>query len=154
LVNAGLAQQGFDGALAWKFTLQEGEVQQNTVWLQLQTESTALIFDARIQSGDEPDYVDHFSISVELAVSPQIEFEQVLSDLVLLDNQNSTYKKSLKWLNQSISDINNGDSLSAISSLLNCADELIKIDLVEAEQMRLDVDALIRQVGLILPTKE
>ena len=129
--------------LAWPFDLAETGTQTFTAWLILP--EGAIHLDALIQTGIDPDFVDHVTAALDITPQAEASVTDALNAVVALNsNQYKQVKKYLQWAEQ---DVVAGDHQQALSALTRASDALIKIGTAESGGIRLMVAEGIRLVS-------
>ncbi|MEW8000816.1 MAG: carboxypeptidase regulatory-like domain-containing protein [Candidatus Thiodiazotropha endolucinida] len=152
LIDSGTAMQQPNGSIVWPFILQESEASDLMLWLQPQSDQSDLRIDALIQTGEAPDFLDQETLSLTLMLSSAPRLTDLLNELSLLADQDDIYHNAFNYLEQAKQALDESDSDDALEKMLKSSDELIKLDIPEAGQIRLELAQVIRLTGLTLAT--
>jgi hypothetical protein len=145
LVDAGEADYA-NGTLSWPLDLSVNEQQQLTVWVRLPERVGTVIFEARVQSGVEPNYVDQ--------AQPRLTLNAVERDSIA--DARATAQTSIRfllvklWLDKAQFWLDRNRPDFALSSLVQASSEVIKVSHPQAQELRWRIDdamwSLSRQV--------
>ncbi len=129
--------------LTWGFDLAEAETLTFNAWLELP--ATQVHIDALVQTGIDPDWVDHVTVGLNIAPQVLASVDDALNAVLALNDK--AYKHVEKYLEWAQQDIINGDYELALGALVRAADELIKIGTTESDTLRSLAAQAIRNVA-------
>ncbi|MBM0104868.1 carboxypeptidase regulatory-like domain-containing protein [Steroidobacter sp. S1-65] len=142
LVDAGDAQVT-NGVLSWSFELRENEQLTFSAWVRLPNRAGAVTFDAGVQSGAEPNFVDQ--------AQPRLTLNAVERDSVA--DARATAQTSIRfllvkfWLDKAQFWLDRGRPEFALASLVQASSEVIKVSHAQSQQLRWQIDDAIWVVG-------
>lgn len=103
---------------------------------------------AVVQTGIDPDYIDHASASVLIAPQPGFNAQDALDAVEAVNSRD--YRKVKKYLMWAVEDVTSNCYEKALDALLRASDELIRIGTPESESIREIVASAIRSVSLMI----
>ncbi len=132
-----------DNTLTWPFDLAVDETETFTTWLALPQGMTHI--ESLVQTGVDPDYVDHVTVEMDVVSQDESSITDVLSMVGVLNDKK--YKQVEKYLGWAEQDVAAGNYLDAVSALTRASDALVKIGTSQSEDIRLHVAKLLRMVS-------
>jgi len=132
-----------DNTLIWPFNLAEGETVRLTAWLVLAEGDLHL--DALIQTGTDPNFVDHVSTALDLAAQSEASVTGALNAVIRLNDEK--YKQVEKYLRWAEEDWVAARYASSADALIRAADALARIDDAHSGAIRLQVAKALRAVS-------
>ncbi|MEJ2453891.1 MAG: carboxypeptidase regulatory-like domain-containing protein [Candidatus Thiodiazotropha sp.] len=103
---------------------------------------------AVVQTGIEPDYVDHATAGVLITPQPGFSAQDALDAVEAVDSRD--YRKVKKYLMWAVEDVTANCYEKALDALVRASDELIRIGSPESESIREIVASAIRSVSLMI----
>jgi choice-of-anchor A domain-containing protein len=120
----------------WVFALPESAEATLTTWWRLPDWEGLVTFDALVQTGSDPNLVDHALLSVDTDVQPRPTLSDAQAELMRLAAMDRTFDKVLKKLNKAAAKWSGGQVQYALKELLKVTEELARLAQPEAAEAR------------------
>lgn len=139
-------------ALIWPFYLDVDQQAEFEFWPRLPLEAGMLDIQAQIQTGIYPNFKDYDNLFLEIQVESQPTLLEIISTLEALYDKDKYAKKALKYLRKAdhLLFYKLEKKAKVLKELLKVTDNLQKSKIMEAHEIRLQVDHAIRQVELMI----
>jgi len=147
IIDPGIAQIDTAGQLIWEFDLQEDAAADYLFWLRLPPADGSAGIESIVQTGTPPELNDYTTISLELEVQPLPQLAAIQNELVELASNDKQYRQARNTINKAMSKLSAGDSAGALTWAVETTDELLAIDDLQAEGLRLRLDYVIQELG-------
>jgi hypothetical protein len=152
-VDAGDGVLQTDGSAHWAFDLAESATDSLTVWLRLPETPGAITVTASVQTGSEPDWLDHVEATLDVTVTAAATLgsaQTAIAPLAADKSRNKLYASAKQSLDRAATRLTAGDHPDALKELLKATDDLLAIDEPEARAIRTTVDGVIHSVERLL----
>ncbi|MGD8910624.1 MAG: FG-GAP-like repeat-containing protein, partial [Chromatiales bacterium] len=130
--------------LTWSFDLDLDETIVFDTWLGMPQHTVDI--QATVQTGIDPDYIDHATALVQITPQPEINVQDALDATQAASGKE--YKRVEKYLLWAAHDVTSNCPEHALAALVSASDELIKIGTPESDSIRELVASAIRTVSL------
>lgn len=148
VLDSGSAVAIGDDQLAWTFNLESGEAASVTIYVEPPYDDSApLLFEALIQTGQAPDFVDYDT--AELTVTPLAvpDIPAVLLNIDALQHPDHWIRQAEHRLRDAQRELERQRFERALEDLLKAADKLMQSRHTHADDIRPQIDALIKTVA-------
>jgi len=135
LMDAGEADYA-NGTLNWPLDLSVDEQQQFTVWVRLPDRAGAVAFEARVQSGIDPNYIDQAQPTLTLNAIERAS----IGDARALAQTSIRFVLVKLWLEKAQFWLERDRPELALASLVQASSEVIKVSHPQSRQLRWHID--------------
>jgi hypothetical protein len=135
MIDAGEAQYA-NHTLTWPLDLSANEEQRFTVWVRLPNGAGPVTFNARVQSGVDPNYIDQAQPTLTLNAIARAS----LADARSLAQTNFRFLLVKLWLDKAQFWLDRNCPEFALASLVQASSEVMKVSHPSAQQLRWQID--------------